>query len=146
MTSDSGPSTLRRCEGVTPEVGALLALAMWPDPARISATLSAYASDPELQVWAWTTGDTPVCAAGLRVQGKRAEVLHLGTRPQERGQGHARRLVLALMDRLHLGRLEAETDDDSVGFYRQCGFTVTAGEPRGGRPRYRCTLTAGAVS
>ena len=38
------------CRPAGEDAAALLALAMWPDPARIRAALDRYASDPELQV------------------------------------------------------------------------------------------------
>lgn len=137
---------LERCQEVTPEVASLLALAMWPDPARIAATLERYAHEPELQIWTWSEAGRPVCAAGVRVSGRAAELLHLGTHPQDRGRGYARRLVSGLLEGLRLDRLEAETDDEAVGFYRRCGFAIGPQEARGGRARYRCTLTTGGPS
>lgn len=138
--------TLHCCTVLTPEVEALLALAMWPDPGRVRTTLDAYAQNPELQVWTWTEAERPVCAAGLRGSGRAGALLHLGTQAQDRGQGHARRLLLGLMGQLNLDLLEAETDDDSVGFYRRAGFTVQETAARGHRPRYRCTLTTAPLS
>ena len=120
---------------------ALLALAMWPDPARIQAALGRYASDPELQVWGWQVEGQTVCAAGLRVAGQSAEILHIGTRADSRRKGHARNLLLAVAERLTLSQLEAETDDDSVKFYRRAGFGVQETAGRGGHVRYHCTLS-----
>ena len=44
------------------------------------------------------------------------------------------------MERLDLEMLEAETDEDSVGFYRRCGFAVEETPARGGNVRHTCTL------
>ena len=120
---------------------ALLALAMWPDPARIQAALGRYASDPELQVWGWQVEGQTVCAAGLRVAGQSAEILHIGTRADSRQKGHARNLLLAAASRLSLIRLEAETDDGAAPFYRRAGFDVRETAGRGGHVRYHCTLS-----
>ncbi len=129
------------CRPVSQETGALLALAMWPDPARIQAALERYDTDPGLQVWGWQVEGRPVCAAGLRVLGRSAETLHIGTRADSRRRGHAQRLVRAVATHLNLTLLEAETDDDSVEFYRRAGFGVRETAGRGGHVRYHCTLT-----
>ncbi|WP_407571047.1 hypothetical protein [Deinococcus altitudinis] len=65
----------------------LLALAMFPDPERIRATLTSSARDPQRQVWVWQVEGKSVCAVGLKVDGKAAELLHLGTRADVRRHG-----------------------------------------------------------
>ena len=130
------------CRPVTEDAAALLTLAMWPDPARIRAALGRYASDPELQVWGWQVERRTVCAAGLRVKGQSAEILHIGTRADSRQKGHARNLLLAAAERLNLSRLDAETDDGAAPFYRRAGFDVRETAGRGGTVRYHCTLSA----
>ncbi|WP_424949415.1 GNAT family N-acetyltransferase [Deinococcus sp.] len=134
--------TLALCTVLTPEVADLLALAVWPDPTRVQATLARYASDPGLQVWVLEVAGQPVCAAGIRLKELSAEILHLGTREDARRQGYARRLLLALLERPDLTTLEAETDDGSVAFYRRAGFEVRETAARGGSVRYHCTLPA----
>ena len=129
------------CRPAGEDAAALLALAMWPDPARIRAALGRYASDPELQVWGWQVERRTVCAAGLRVKGQSAEILHIGTRANSRQKGHARNLLLAIAERLNLSRLDAETDDGAVEFYIQAGFRVQETAGRGGIARYHCTLS-----
>ncbi|MCP2014067.1 ribosomal protein S18 acetylase RimI-like enzyme [Deinococcus sp. HSC-46F16] len=128
---------------LTPEAGDLLARAMFPDPERIARTLEAYRTAPERRVFVWLEGGRVVSAAGLRIQGAEVEVLHLATRPGEKGRGHARALLHALAEHLNAARLVAETDDGAVGFYRRAGFEVTPAPPRGGRARYRVTLHRG---
>ena len=130
------------CHPVNEDAAALLTLAMWPDPTRIRAALDRYASDPELQVWEWQVERRTVCAAGLRVKGQSAEILHIGTRANSRQKGHARNLLLAAAERLNLSRLDAETDDGAVEFYRRAGFGIRETAGRGGTVRYHCTLSA----
>ncbi|WP_407539542.1 GNAT family N-acetyltransferase [Deinococcus radiomollis] len=131
---------LRHVTTLEPEVAELLALAMYPDSVRVRAALEKYASDPQRQVWVWQARGKPVCAIGLRINGNAAEILHIGTQLDARRQGHARQLLFALLERLDLTTLEAETDDGAAGFYRRAGFKVEETEGRGGHVRYRCTL------
>ena len=100
---------LKRILVPTPEVAALLRLAMWPDPERVRAELDAYRGEPGLQVWSWEVGNgkgggRTVCAAGLHLAGTRAELCHLGTAADARGRGHARALLHALVAELELYR------------------------------------------
>ncbi|GMA16165.1 GNAT family N-acetyltransferase [Deinococcus metallilatus] len=132
---------LTEAETLTPELETLLARAMFPHPERIRRTLEEYRSDPERHVFAWVMDGQPVSAAGLRQHGEAVEVLHLGTAAGEEGRGHARALLRALAAHLNAAPLVAETDDNAVGFYRRAGFEVTTAPPKGGRPRYLCTLT-----
>jgi ribosomal protein S18 acetylase RimI-like enzyme len=126
---------------LTPEIAALLGRAMFPDPERIARALEAYRTEPERRVFVWEVGGKAVCAAGLRVAGPEAELLHIGTRPDQEGHGFGSELLRAIAVSLALSRLTAETDEDSVGFYRRGGFEVGDAPNRAGRRRFLCTLT-----
>jgi len=132
---------LQPAPSLTPEIAALLARAMFPDLARIARTLETYRTDPARRVFIWEVNGEPVSAVGLVVNEASAEVLHIGTRPESTGNGHGRQLLFAVADHLHLWQLTAETDDDSVEFYRRCGFRVCEAQPRGERRRFRCGLS-----
>lgn len=110
---------------------------MYPDPERVERTLRAYQSDPERRVFAWQVGNGVVCAAGLRVQGNQAEVLHIGTHPQQVGRGYGRALLRAGTEHLDLTQLVAETDDEAVAFYHRSGFEISDLGECGGHRRYR---------
>ncbi|CAM4394917.1 GNAT family N-acetyltransferase [Deinococcus marmoris] len=133
---------LRPASLLTPEIAALLSRAMFPDPARIERTLEAYRTEGEQRLFVWDVGGQTVSAAGLRVSGRAAEVLHIGTHPDAGEKGYGRGLLRAIAAHLNLSQLMAETDDDSVEFYRRSGFEIMEAPARGGRRRYLCTLTA----
>jgi ribosomal protein S18 acetylase RimI-like enzyme len=73
---------------------------------------------------------------------REAEIHHLAVAPAFRRGGLARGLITEVVQRLDLDRLTAETDDDGVGVYRQCGFEIRDAPPRFGRRRYVCELNA----
>lgn len=66
--------------------------------------------------------------------------------PSYRKRGLARALIDSLAERMGAARVVAETDDDAVGFYRSCGFTVEDAAPKFGHRRYWCVRTLGPMS
>ncbi|WP_291429313.1 GNAT family N-acetyltransferase [Deinococcus sp.] len=130
---------------LTPETDALLTRAMFPDPARLQATLRRYRTDPDWQLHIWEVSGLPVSAAGLTINGDAGTVQHLGTRPDHTRQGHARALLHGLTTALNLGTLSADTDEDAADFYRRSGFRTQELPSPWGR-RYRCTLERWATS
>ncbi|UQN04936.1 GNAT family N-acetyltransferase [Deinococcus sp. QL22] len=127
---------------LTPELQALLRLAMFPDPQRVAAALTAYANDPTRLVFDWSLRGQLVSAAGVQVSGNAAEVLHIGTAAHIRGQGYGRDLLHGIRAHLGVMTLSADTDGQAVDFYRQSGFEVVALPPAWGTPRFRCTLSS----
>ena len=131
---------LRPALALTPATSALLARAMFPDSERIARTLDEYQTNPARRVFVWEIGGQIVSAAGLLLDGPEAEILHIGTHPEQVNKGHGRHLLNAVADALHLTALTAETDDEAVNFYRHCGFEIHQVPARSGRQRFRCVL------
>jgi ribosomal protein S18 acetylase RimI-like enzyme len=68
-----------------------------------------------------------------------AVLLHIAVDPACRGQGIGKSMIGDIIRQFVLQRLEAETDDDAVGFYKNCGFEITClGEKYPGCVRYLC--------
>ncbi|MFK7602099.1 GNAT family N-acetyltransferase [Deinococcus sp. SM5_A1] len=132
---------LRLAPALTPEIAVLLGRAMFPDPARIERALEAYRTEDSRQLFVWEVGGQIVSAAALRSNGQKAEVLHIGTRPDAGGRGYGRGLLHAIAAHLNLSQLTAETDDESVEFYRRSGFEIAEAPARGGRRRFWCVLS-----
>ncbi|MBZ9752429.1 GNAT family N-acetyltransferase [Deinococcus sp. HMF7604] len=123
-------------------VTALLTRAMFPNPVRVQAELEAYRTDPARQVWVWEAQGQPASAAGLRIEGRHATLLHIATAPGQERQGYGGALLRAVTGHLDLLTLSAETDDSAADFYRRCGLTVQeVPSPWVGR-RYRCEWRA----
>ena len=76
-----------------------------------------------------------------RRDGDGLELLNIGTAPAVRGTGLGRRLIEAAIGRAGPASVRLETDNDAVGFYRRCGFSVTSlGEKFPGIERFECRL------
>jgi GNAT superfamily N-acetyltransferase len=139
--------TLLVSPALTPELGALLARAMFPDPERVQQELAAYRSGAGGQVFAWEIGGKVVSAAGLRLEddGPGAELRHIGTAPAHTGRGYGRALLYAAAEALAVQTLWAQTDDGEVGFYCRLGFVVSAVPSPWKVNRYLCRLTLPAA-
>jgi len=88
----------------------------------------------------WQEGSQVVaCAGAERLAASMIGIRSIAVDPSLRHRSLGPTLLVALAERLGAERLVAETDDDAVGFYRRCGFTVEDAPPKFGRARYWCT-------
>ncbi len=73
-----------------------------------------------------------------------AEIIGIAVSEKLRRQGIGGHLIQFVMESESLERIHAQTDDDSVGFYRKCGFTeerIVVDYPDGSVVRYNCVLS-----
>lgn len=87
-------------------------------------------------------GEVVACAGAERYDDRSIGIRSIAVAPHWRRRGLGRAMVVALLQRSGLERVVAETDDDAVEFYRQCGFDVQDAPPKFGRARYWCVLEA----
>ena len=72
------------------------------------------------------------------------EIIGIAVSNKYRHQGIGRQLIQSVMDSENLKSVKAQTDDDSIGFYRKCGFTeekIIMEYPNGATVRYNCVLS-----
>ena len=74
---------------------------------------------------------------GLDIQGKTGIIKHIAVLPEYRLQGVGKALIRHVIEHFSLRALHAETDEDSVGFYRKLKFTCEPFEGPYGK-RYKC--------
>lgn len=86
----------------------------------------------------WQEGDEILACVGAEQLVDAIGIRSIAVLPDWRNRGLARSLIDALVERTGAARVVAETDDDAVGFYRCCAFTVADAPPKFGRPRYWC--------
>lgn len=87
----------------------------------------------------WWRGQAVAAVIGHE-EARRFTIDAIGVAPSRRRTGLGRHLLVMLRERLAGPAVAAETDDDTVGFYERCGFTVSPAPDRHGRRRYACTL------
>jgi diamine N-acetyltransferase len=109
------------------------------DDGRLDRALSKYRNGDATLLGAWLFGRV-AAVLGYRASGSAVEIVHIATAPEYRGRNLARQLVGHLRRMFPAVAIIAETDDEAVGFYRCCLFSVTGATAVDGVARYRCTL------
>ena len=85
-------------------------------------------------------GDKLAGVAGFEIFSKKAKLKHLSILPEFRGKGYGRCMIKNLMNYFSVAEICAETDDESIGFYKALNFMCSAYEGKYGK-RYRCSLS-----
>ncbi len=113
-----------------------------PTEAAIGELMQSCTSNSLTTLWVARCEDAPVGIVRLDSSDRsRCIITHIAVHPEWRGVGIGRRLIAFVRDDLRFGQLEAETDDDAVGFYRSCGFEIEPlGEKYPGVQRYKCVV------
>lgn len=125
-----------------PDLKRVLAYAVGKtDETHLSRLLADTYSQPQRKLLALMDGSKVVGVLGFeRRDAVSAVLLHLAVAPAYRKQGLGRYLLVSMVSADGISRLDAETDDDAVGFYRRCGFRIQSlGEKYPGVARYLCT-------
>lgn len=112
-----------------------------PTEEKLSRLVDEFESDKDVYAFSCMQGEEP---AGIiimkRWQNASFEILGIAVEPAFRGRGIGTAIIKEAARLLLCTQMYAETDDDAVMFYKQCGFTVQAlGEKYPGVMRYLCT-------
>ena len=123
----------------SPEVRSLLSLLAWTgESGHLDRIVATYANGPRL--FAFEKDGRPVGILGVEGNDEgRGVIRHIAVSPTVRRSGVGRAMIDEAMRDLGLRSLVAETDEDAVGFYRSCGFTVRSlGHKYPGVERFFC--------
>ncbi|CAI6029592.1 GNAT family N-acetyltransferase [Cohnella sp. JJ-181] len=118
----------------------LLEMSVFPDPDRLLSVIAEYKDNSGLQIRGYEDHGETIGIIGFEaVDAGTIVIRHIAVHPDERGKGYGRGMVLHLLTEADPDRIEAETDEDGVNFYRSIGFTVhSLGEKYPGVERYLC--------
>lgn len=121
------------------EVKDLVEYAIFPDPDALEDVVQEYKTNPKHELYAFEDEGELLGIIGVTTEQEIMRIRHLAVAPAYRGLGYGRGLVLELIAMKNPQQLEAVTDDESVDFYRNIGFTVTSlGEKYPGTERFKC--------
>ncbi len=79
----------------------------------------------------------------LKLSEDAAEIIGIAVSENARRNGIGKQLIQSVMESGNLESIKAQTDDDSIGFYRKCGFSeerIVIEYPDGSAVRYNCVL------
>ena len=114
-----------------------------PEESRIDAAIAKYQTNMYLLARGYMENGKVVGFIGIDVANMdQCVLIHISVEITARGQGVGRKMIKELVSEMGIKNIEAETDDDAVGFYKQCGFDVlNLGEKYVGVNRYLCKLS-----
>ncbi|UJF31302.1 GNAT family N-acetyltransferase [Paenibacillus hexagrammi] len=122
------------------EIQELLGCSVFPDPDRIDEVVQEYQTDSGLSLYGYVSEDYLVGLIGFRMDEQRTlTITHIAVKPDSRGAGFGRGIILETIELLKPSLLLAETDEEAVDFYRSIGFVIISlGEKVSGMERFLC--------
>ncbi|NQX65077.1 GNAT family N-acetyltransferase [Paenibacillus alba] len=119
----------------------LLSYSVFPDPDRLEQTIQQYKEDLNLWLYGYESEGILVGIIGFRINDdQEMTITHLAVEPESRGVGFGRGIILEIIEDMHPLRIVAETDEETVQFYRNIGFVIRSlGEKYPGVERFMCT-------
>ena len=107
------------------------------------AQMEEYLSDSSTKVFVYEDRGRKTGMMVLKVSDDAAEIIGIAVSGSARRKGIGKKLIQRVMESENHECIKAQTDDDSIGFYRKCGFseekTIIA-YPDGSAVRYNCVL------
>jgi ribosomal protein S18 acetylase RimI-like enzyme len=113
--------------------------AYMPTPEKMARRADDYESDGGVSAFGYFDGTVRGVIVLKRLEQASYEIISIAASPKHRNEGVGSALISYAAQALCCASLCAETDDDAVGFYKSCGFTVTSlSEKYPGTVRYLC--------
>lgn len=101
-------------------------------------------NDPSVRVYVCKIRNEKTGMMVLRFSDSVAEIIGITVSEKLRRHGIGKHMIQYVMKFEDLERINAQTDNDSIGFYRKCGFTeerIVVDYPDGSVVRYNCVLS-----
>ncbi|WP_256762126.1 GNAT family N-acetyltransferase [Cohnella sp. WQ 127256] len=113
---------------------------VYSDSEKLVETIEAYKNDPELELYGYEVEGEVIGIIGVRLNVKKElQIEHIAITPDNRGLGYGRGIILEVIELKAPTLITAETDEDSVNFYRNIGFEIESlGEKYFGVERFKC--------
>ena len=105
--------------------------------------MEGFLNDPSVRIFVSEDRGRKTGMMILKFSDTYAEIIGIAVSDKSRRRSIGRHMIQFVMESEGLERLEAQTDDDSIGFYRKCGFVeerIIIDYPNGSVIRYNCVL------
>jgi ribosomal protein S18 acetylase RimI-like enzyme len=126
------------------EIQELIGYSVFPDPIHIENAIEAYKTDENLKLFGLESEGEVVGIVGFHMDSNSIlTITHIAVKPECRGAGFGRGQILEVFELMKPAQIIAETDEETVDFYRNIGFEIVSlGEKYPGVERFRCTYYA----
>ena len=114
-----------------------------PTYEEYKAQMEDYLHDSSVKVFVCENRGKRIGMMVLKSSGVAAEIIGIAVSDNARHKGIGTQLIQRVMESEDLKSVKAQTDDDSIGFYRKCGFSderIVIEYPDGAAVRYNCVL------
>ena len=114
-----------------------------PTYEEYKAQMEDYLHDSSVKVFVCENRGKRIGMMVLKLTEATAEIIGIAVSDNARRKGIGKQLIQRVMETEHLERIKAQTDEDSIGFYRKCGFSeerIVKEYPDGAVVRYNCVL------
>ena len=112
-----------------------------PTYEEYKAQMEDYLHDSSVKVFVCENRGKRIGMMVLKSSGVDAEIIGIAVSDNARRKGIGKQLIRRVMELDDLECVKAQTDDDSIGFYRKCGFSeekIVIEYPDGPAVRYNC--------
>ena len=114
-----------------------------PTYEEYKAQMEDYLHDSTVKVFVCENRGKRIGMIILKFSDAAAEIIGIAVSVDARRKGIGKQLIRRVMELDDLECVKAQTDDDSIGFYRKCGFSeekIVIEYPDGPAVRYNCVL------
>jgi ribosomal protein S18 acetylase RimI-like enzyme len=119
----------------------LMEYSVFPDPDVLEQTIAAYESDKKLELYGYESEGEIIGIMGFQMnESGTLRIDHIAVRPDSRGAGFGRGLILEAIELFNPSVVRVEVDEETVEFYRRIGFEIESlGEQVPGIERFACS-------
>ena len=105
---------------------------------RAKEKIKSYLENDTWHIFGWLENDTVHGVCGFIAHSDKIEITNIAVAKHSRRHGIGRKMIFEIYNKYET-IIEVETDDDTVDFYRKCGFEAVSLQKYGVR-RWKCIL------
>lgn len=109
-----------------------------PTPVRLLNRAKRYQQSDNIKIYAYSEDGEHKGIIAFEYKDNIATILDIAVRPEHQGKGIGNRLIDFIFNKFEIDIIIAETDNDAIGFYKKCGFTVADTKIDRDTKRYMC--------
>lgn len=117
-----------------------------PTPERLRTRAVEYQNNDNANVYAYIENGVYLGVVVFGICNHEATIFDIAVDTERQGEGIGSRLVDFIFKQFEVNRIFVETDDDAIGFYKKCGFTITDTKVRYDTLRYTCVCENDRIS